>query len=98
MPNYDPSMEALVAEMLGILAPDVETDALGYIDQLRAVQTALGGPPHGQDGRGAGAGAAGGRPGAYPRGRGAAAHGPGQARRQGRGCGTGKARRSFGAC
>ena len=41
MPDYDPSMEALVAEMLRILAPDVETDALGYIDQLRTVQTAL---------------------------------------------------------
>lgn len=41
MPDYDPSMEALVTEMLTILAPDVETDALGYIEQLRAVQTAL---------------------------------------------------------
>ena len=41
MPDYDPSMEALVTEMLTILAPDVEADALGYIEQLRAVQTAL---------------------------------------------------------
>ena len=41
MPDYDPSMEALVTEMLRILAPDVETDALGYIAQLRALQTAL---------------------------------------------------------
>ena len=41
MPDYDPSMEALVTAMLTILAPDVEPDALGYIEQLRAVQTAL---------------------------------------------------------
>ena len=41
MPDYDPGMEALVTEMLRILAPDVEADALGYIEQLRAVQTAL---------------------------------------------------------
>lgn len=41
MPDYDPGMEALVAEMLRILAPEVETDTLGYIEQLRALQTAL---------------------------------------------------------
>lgn len=41
MPDYDPGMEALVAEMLRVLAPDVEPEPVGYIDQLRAVQQAL---------------------------------------------------------
>ena len=41
MPDYDPGMEALVAEMLRILAPDTDTAALGYVEQLRALQTAL---------------------------------------------------------
>ena len=41
MPDYDPGMEALIAEMLRILAPEVETETLGYVEQLRALQTAL---------------------------------------------------------
>jgi succinate dehydrogenase flavin-adding protein (antitoxin of CptAB toxin-antitoxin module) len=41
MPDYDPGMEALVSELLRVLAPDVDTAALGYIEQMRALQKAL---------------------------------------------------------
>jgi hypothetical protein len=42
MPDcYDPQMEALIGEMLRVLAPDVDREGLGYIEQLRALQTAL---------------------------------------------------------
>lgn len=42
MPDcYSPEMEALVAEMLRVLAPDVETEMMDYISQLRALQKAL---------------------------------------------------------
>ena len=41
MPDYDPGMEALVAEMLTVLAPDVDVAPLGYVEQLRVLQTTL---------------------------------------------------------
>ena len=68
MPDYDPGMEALVAEMLTVLAPDVDVAPLGYVEQLRVLQNNPGGPVDGQDHGGIVARPTGGWPGTVSRG------------------------------
>jgi hypothetical protein len=41
MSNYDPTLEALMAQMRGVLVPHQEALPQNYIDTLRAVQAAL---------------------------------------------------------
>ena len=41
MPDYDPTTEALMADLLAVLDPQEGDAGLSYIDTLRRVQTAL---------------------------------------------------------
>ena len=41
MPDYDPTMEALMADLLATLDPQEGDAGLSYPDTLRRVQTAL---------------------------------------------------------